>query len=113
MRIMMHLGGKGWGDGLTEGRGGLLGLLDVFDHFRRERWCSRGPCRAPVATIFRWATARAGTIGGSAWTGVGMHALHTRPVRTALGCRKRYRSGGHSGSRVFCPPPADGFAGGV
>ena len=94
-----------WGDGMTEGRGGLLGLLNVLDYFGCERWCSRGPCRAPVAAIYQWATARAGKIGGLSWTGVGLHALHARLVRTSLGCRKRYRSGGHIGYRVFCPSP--------
>ena len=53
-----------------------MGLLVVLDHIGRERWFSRGPCRSPVAEIFRWATARAGTIGGPAWTGVSLHALH-------------------------------------
>ena len=92
------------GDGLAEDRGGFLGLLDGFDHVGREPWCSRGPRRALVAEIIRWAATRTGTIGGPAWTGVGLHALHARPVRTALGCREGYRPGGHGGPRVSGGP---------
>ena len=82
-----------------------MGLLNGFYHAGREPWCSRGPRRAPVAEIFRRATARAGMIGGPAWTGVGLHALHARPVRTALECRERYRSGGYGGPRVYWGDP--------
>ena len=73
------------GGGMTEVQGGFLGLIDVFAHVGRDLWWSRGPCRALIAEILRWATARAGTIGGPEWTGVGLHALHTRTVLTALG----------------------------
>ena len=92
------------GDGLTEGRGGFLGLLDVLAHVGCEPWRSRGPRRAPVATILRWATAHAGTIGGLEWTGIGLHTLHARPVRAVLGCSERYRTGGHGRPHVSWGP---------
>ena len=77
-----------------------MGLLDFFAHIGRERWCIRRPCRALVATIIPWSTARAGTVGEPEWTGVGLHTLRARTVCTALGCCERYRSGGHVGARV-------------
>ena len=89
---------------MKEGWGGHLVLLNVFAHVGRVPWCSRGPCRALVAAIFLWTTARAGTIGGPSWTGVGLHALHALPVRTSLGFRERYRSGGHVGTHVSWDP---------
>ena len=85
---------------MTEGWGGFLVLLDVFDHVGREPWCIRIPCRVPVVAIFRWATDRAGTIGVLAWTGVGLHEIHTRLVCTSLGRRERYSSGVHGRRRV-------------
>ena len=81
-----------------------MGLLNVFDHVGCEPWCRRGPCRAPVVEIFQWATACTWTIGGPAWTGVGLHALHVQPVNTAMGFHERYRSGGHGGPRVSWGP---------
>ena len=93
------------GDGMIEGGGGFLGLLNIFAHVGPEPWCSRGPCRSPVGAIFGWTTACAGTIGGPEWTGVGLHILHAGPVRTALGCHERYRSGGHNGPYVLAPHP--------
>ena len=90
---------------MTEGRGGFFGLLNVFAHVGRESWCSRGLCRAPFVAIFQWATVRVGSIGGPEWTGVGLHALHVRPVIYALGFRQRYRSGGHGGDHVSWGPP--------
>ena len=89
---------------MKEGWGGLLVLLNVFSHVGCASWCSRGPCRALVAEIFRWATARAGKIGGPAWTGVGLHAFHAHPVRIAMGCRERYRSGGYVKPRASWGP---------
>ena len=91
---------------MTERQSGLLGLLNVFAHVGSERWCSRGPCRAPVAAIFQWATACAGTIGGPEWTGVGMHTRHGWPVRTSLGYREWYRYGSHIRHHVSSPPPS-------
>ena len=91
----MSLGGKRPGGGMAEGWGGFLGLLDILSHFGHDRWFSRGPYRASVAAIFRWATVRAGKIGGLLWIGVGLYALQARPVCTALGCCEWYRSGGH------------------
>ena len=87
-------------DSLSEGQGGFLGLLDVFAHVRREPWCSRSPRRDLVAAIIRWETAHEGNIGGTAWTGVGLHALHARPVRVELGCHEGYRPGDHGGPHV-------------
>ena len=104
MRTPVNLGGNNWGGGMAEGLGGFLGLLDVSAHVGHDRWCSRGPCRAPVAEIFQWENDRAGTIGGPAWKCVGLHALKFKPVHTSLGCRERYRSGGHDGTRFSCPP---------
>ena len=54
------------GGGMTEDRGGLLGHLYVLAHIGREPCYSRGSYRTPVAAIFQWATARAGTTGGPA-----------------------------------------------
>ena len=88
------------GYGLPEGRGGLLVLIDGLYHMVSDPWCSRGPRRAPVAAIFRWAATRIGTIGGPSRTGVGLHALHARTVRTALGYREGHRSGGRRGPCV-------------
>ena len=88
------------GGGMTEDWGGFLVLLDVFSHVGREPWCSRGACRAPFAEIFRWEITRAGTIDGLSWTDVGLHVLHARPVRIALGCCERYRPSGHGRPRV-------------
>ena len=105
MITLVLLGGRRPGGVLSEGRSGFLGLLDVFTHVGRGPWCSRGPCRAPVPAIFRWETACAGTIFGPAWTGVGIQALHSRMVRIAMGCRERYRPGGHGGTRVFLGAP--------
>ena len=79
------------GDGLVEGRGRFLVLLGGFAHVGCETWCSRGPRRDPVAAIIRWEATCIGTIGGPALTGVGLHALHARLVRVALGCREGYR----------------------
>ena len=93
------------GDDTTEGPGGFLGLLDVLTHVGCDPWCSRGPCRASVAAIFRWATTCAGTIGDPAWTGFGLHVLHALPLRKSLGCRERYRTSGNGGAHVSCPPP--------
>ena len=81
-----------------------MSLLDAFAHFGRDPWCSRGPFRAQVLAIFRWATARAGTIVGPAWIYVGLHTLNARPVRTELGCTGRYRSGSNDGTRVSWGP---------
>ena len=72
------------GGGLTEVRGGLLGLLDVLACVGCEPWCSKVPCRSPVAVIYQWAATRTGTIGGPERTRVGLHTFHARPVRTAL-----------------------------
>ena len=88
------------GIGLIEGRGGFLVLLDVFTHVGRDPWCSRGFFRAPVAEIFRWKNALAGTIGVPAWTGVGLHTLHSQPDRTALGCCEEYIPRGHGRPHV-------------
>ena len=95
---------ENWVDGLADIRGGFLGLLDGFSHVGRANWCSRDPRRALIAAIIRWATARAGTIGGPEWTDVGLHALHARPVRTPLGCHERYRLGGNGGLFVSGVP---------
>ena len=89
------------GEGLVEDRG------DVGC----ETWCSRGPCRGPrrgsrralVTATIRWADAHTWTIGGPAWMVVGLHALHTSPVRTALVCCEGYRPGGHGGAHVMGP----------
>ena len=85
---------------MTEGWSGFLGLLDFFAHIGRERWCIRRPCRALVATIIPWSTARAGTVGGMARTGIGLHALHSRLVRTSLGCRAGCRPRGNGRPHV-------------
>ena len=89
MIMPVRLGGIRLGGGLKEGRGGFLGILDVFTHVGCEPLCSRGPCKTPVAAIFQWETDHAGTIGGPEWTGVCLHALHAWPVRTSLGCHER------------------------
>ena len=36
--------------------------------------------------------------------GVGLNALHARPVRTSLGCREGYMPGGHDGPHVSVGP---------
>ena len=61
-----------WRVGLTEGRGGLFGLLDVLAQVGHKLLCSRDPYRALVAKIFQWAAAHTGTIGGPARTCVGL-----------------------------------------
>ena len=38
-------------DGLIEGQGGFLGLLNVLDHVGCEPWRSRGPRRGPIEII--------------------------------------------------------------
>ena len=80
MRMSVHLGGNDWGGGLTEVLGGFLGILGVLTNVGCEPWCIRVLCRAWVAAILSWATASSGTIGGLAWTCVGLHALHALPV---------------------------------
>ena len=93
-------------DGLADDWGGFLGLLSGFTYVGCEPWCIRALYRAPVVEIFRWATARAETIGRPAWTGAGLRSLHARPVRTSLGCRQGYIPSGHSGPHVsWVPPP--------
>ena len=93
-----------WCDGLVEDWGGLLGLIDGFTHVDREPWCSRAPRRALIAAIIRWAATRTGMVGGLAWTGVGLHTLHARPLCTAPGCCEGYRSSGHGGPHVSGGP---------
>ena len=95
---------KPGGGGLTEGRGGFLVLLDFLNHVGCEPWCSRVPCRFPVATIFRWAATCTGLIGGPSRKCVGLHTLHARLVRTALGYCEGYRSGGCGGPYVLGGP---------
>ena len=90
----VRLGGRQLGGWPNRGSGQLLAPPRFFTHVGREPWCSRGPCRDPVAAIFRWETARTGTIGGPAWTCVGLHTPHTRPVCISLGYHDGYRSGG-------------------
>ena len=82
-----------------------MGFIDGFTHVGCEPWCSRSPLRAPVAEILRWATPRAGMIGGPAWTGIGLHALLAPLVCTSLGCREGYRPGGHGGPHVYWASP--------
>ena len=84
------------GYGLPEGRGGLLVLIDGLYHIGSDPWCSRGPRRAPVAAIFRWEVTCTGMNSGLEQTCVGLHKLYARPVRTALGYREGYRSGGRN-----------------
>ena len=74
------------GGGLEEVQGRLLGLLDGFAHVGCEPWCSRALRRVLVAEIIRWTANRTWIIGSPARTGVVLHALHSRPVHTALGC---------------------------
>ena len=88
------------GNGLAEGLGGFLGILDGLDHVGCEPWCSRGPRRAPVVAIFQWTATCTGTIGGLTWTYVGLHVLHARLVHTALGCREGYSPGSSGGPHV-------------
>ena len=71
-----------------------MSLLNGLSNVGCEPWCSRGPHRAPVAAILRWAATCTGEIGGLAWTCVGLHALHSRTVCTVLSCREGYRPGG-------------------
>ena len=104
MRTPVCLGGRQPGKLHERGLGRLIGPPRIFTHVGREPWCSRVPCRSPFVAIFRWATALAWTNCGPAWTGVGLHALHARPVRTALGCDEGYRPGGHGGPRVSGGP---------
>ena len=92
------------GDGLSEDRGGFLGLLDSFARVGRDPWCSRGPYRAPFAAIIRWADTFTGTIGGPSWTGVGLHELHARPVRTELMFCEGYRPGVRGKLHVYGGP---------
>ena len=75
-------------------------LADVLAYIGCEPWCSRGLRRSPVAAIFLWVDTRTGTIDGLAWTGVGLHALHARPVRTAPGFSEGYRPRGSYRPRV-------------
>ena len=44
--------------------------------------------------IIRLAATRTGTVGGPAWTGVGLHTLYAWPVHIELGSREGYRPGG-------------------
>ena len=88
------------GNVLEEGQGGFLVLLGGFGHVGYEPWCSRVPHRSLVAAIIQCAPNCTGMIDGLAWTGFGLHALHTCPVRTALGCREGYRPVGHGGTHV-------------
>ena len=74
------------GNGLAEDQGRFLGFLNGFSHVGRESWLIRAPRRAMVAEIILWGAILIGTIGGPSWAGVGLHALHARPVRTALEC---------------------------
>ena len=92
-------------DGPAERQGGFLGILDGFAQIGCEHWYSRVPRKALVAEIIRWSTARAGTIGGPACTGIGLHTLNSRPVCTALGCHEEYRPGGHGGPHFSGAPP--------
>ena len=92
------------GNGLAEDQGSFFGLLGGFAHVGREPGCRRAPRRALVAAIIRWEATRTQTNGGPAWTGVGLPALHTRPVRTAMGCREGYRPGG-CGGPIFLGDP--------
>ena len=73
------------GDGLAEGRGGFLGLLNGLSHVGREPWCIRGLRRDQVLETIRWSATRTGTIIGPAQTCVGLYALHSQPVHTSLG----------------------------
>ena len=43
-------------------------------------------------------------IGGPTWTGVGLYALHSHPVRTSLGCCEGYMTGFHGGPHVSGGP---------
>ena len=96
MRMSVRLGERrlgGWTDR-------VLGRLNVLDHVGRGTWCSRDPHRPPVAEKFQRETARAGTIGGTKRTCVGLHTLHARPMSIELGYLNGYRFGGHVGPRV-------------
>ena len=55
-----------WGDGLSEDRGGFLGLLDGFAHVGRGTCCIMAPCRALVEAIILWSATCTGAIGGLA-----------------------------------------------
>ena len=81
-----------------------MGLLDGLDRVVREPWYSRGPRKAPIAAISLWAATRTGTIGDPSWTCVGLHAVYAQLVRTSLGYREGYRSGGCGGPRVTGRP---------
>ena len=73
-----------------------MGLLDGLDRVVREPWYSRGPRKAPIAAISLWAATRTGTIGDPSWTCVGLHAVYAQLVRTSLGYREEYKSGGRN-----------------
>ena len=88
------------GVGLTEGRGGFLGLLYVLTRVGREPWCGRGPRRDLVAVIYQCADTHTGKIGGLARICVGLHTLHSRLLRTALEYHDGYRSDGRGGAHV-------------
>ena len=90
---------------MIEGQGGFLVLLDVFSYFGCKPWYSRGRVGPRLWYFSKWETARSETICGPTWTVFGLHALHAWPVRTSLGCRDRYRSGGHGGPCVSWSPP--------
>ena len=92
------------GDDLAEVWGGFLGILDVLAHVGRDTWCSKGPRRAPVAAIYRWEATHTGKIYSPELIGVGLHALHARPVRKELGYCEGYRYGGRSRPRVIWAP---------
>ena len=87
-------------NGLAEGQGGFLGLLNGLAHVGHEPWCSKGPCRALVVAIFWWAATRIGMIGGPLWTGVGLHVLHAQLLSTSLGYCEGYRPRGRGGPCV-------------
>ena len=82
MRMPVCLDERLLGNGLAEDWGSFL---DVSC----EPWCSRGLRRSLVLAIIRWVATCIETIGGPAWKGVGLHALHAWPVNTALGCCER------------------------
>ena len=93
-----------WGDGLAEGWGDFLVLLNGFACIGHEPWCSRAPHRALVAAIIRLSATHTEMIGGPAWTDIDLYVLHTWTVRLALGCHEGYRTISHGGPDVSRGP---------
>ena len=93
VKTLVRLGERqlwGWPDRWSER---LLVPPYFFVHIGCEPWCSRGPRRTPVATIFLWSAPCTGTIGSPVWKCIGLHTLHARPVRTSLGYCEGYMYG--------------------